>query len=127
MPPRPRLLLADDHTPFLQSVRHVLAPAFDIVAVAGDGRQALELATRVRPDVIVLDVAMPGLNGFQTLDQRRRDCPGTRVVFLTMHQEEQVVMVTSEATRIGVAQRLQARQMNLAMLASAARRSLDIN
>ena len=97
MPPRPRVLLADDHIPFLESVRRVLAPAFDIVAVAGDGRQALEQATRLRPDVVVLDVAMPGLNGFQTLDQLRRDCPGTRVVFLTMHQDDDFVVAAITA------------------------------
>jgi DNA-binding NarL/FixJ family response regulator len=193
---RPRVLLADDHIAFLESVSRLLAAAFDIVALAGNGRQALDLARRLRPDVVVLDVAMPELDGFQTLEQLRRDGPETRVVFLTMHQEdefvsaaiiagahgyvlksrtrldlisaidhalagrlfvpsltslstvagsrhavqfhandshfldevsklvgatlrsgEQVVLVTSESTRNGVAQRLQARQIDLAMLA----------
>jgi len=195
-PARPRVLLADDHVRFLESVSRVLAAAFDVVAIAGDGRQALDLARRLRPDVVVLDITMPDLNGFQTLEQLRRDGTETRVVFLTMHRDdefvaaainggahgyvlksrihldlisaidhalagrlfvpsltslstvagsrhtvqfhaddshyldevshmvgatlrsgEQVVIVTSEATRNGVAQRLQARQMNLALLA----------
>ena len=92
MPPRPRLLLADDHVPLLESVRHLLAPAFDIVGVARDGREALELAGRVRPDVVVLDVTMPELNGFQTVGPLLKDCPGTKVVFLTMHGEDDFVV-----------------------------------
>lgn len=195
-PARPRVLLADDHVDFLESVSRHLAAAFDIVALAADGRQALDLARRLQPDVCVLDVSMPDLNGFQTLEQLRRDGLETRAVFLTMHQDdefvaaainagahgyvlksrlhldlisaidhalagrlfvpsltslsavagsrhtvqfhandshyldeisqlvgatlrsgEQVVIVTSEANLTGVAQRLRARQMNVAMLA----------
>src|SRR5215203_4911293 len=92
MPPRPRLLLADDHVPLLESVRHLLAPAFDVVGVARDGREALELAARVQPDVVVLDVTMPELNGFQTVGPLLQDCPGTKVVFLTMHGEDDFVV-----------------------------------
>jgi DNA-binding NarL/FixJ family response regulator len=92
MPPRPRLLLADDHVPLLESVRHLLTPAFDIVGVARDGREALELAARVRPDVVVLDVTMPELNGFQTVGRLLQECPGTKVVFLTMHGEDDFVI-----------------------------------
>ena len=79
------------HRTFLESVSRLLAAAFDIVATAGDGRQALDLARRLRPDVVVLDVAMPDLNGFQTLEQLRRDGPETRVVFLTMHRDDEFV------------------------------------
>lgn len=89
--PRPRVLLADDHAAFLQSVSRLLAASFDIVALAGDGRQALELVRRLRPDLVVLDVAMPELDGFKTLEQLRRDSPDTRVVFLTMHRGDEFV------------------------------------
>ena len=64
VPARPRVLLADDHIDFLESVSRHLAPAFDIVATAANGRQALDLARRLRPDVVVLDIAMPELDGF---------------------------------------------------------------
>src|SRR6185436_491410 len=57
----------------------------------GDGRQALDLARRLRPDVVVLDVAMPELDGFQTLEQLRRDGPEPRVVFLTMYRDDEFV------------------------------------
>jgi len=90
-PARPRVLLADDHSDVLESVSRHLAAAFDIVATAADGRQALDLARRLRPDVVVLDVAMPESNGFQTLEQLRRDDPDTRVVFLTTHSEDEFV------------------------------------
>ena len=196
-PARPRVLIADDHITFLEGVSRLLADTFDVVALAGNGREAVDLARRLRPDVAVLDVAMPELDGFQTLEQLRRDSPETRAVFLTMHRDddfvaaaiktgahgyvlksriypdlisaidhalagrlfvpsltslstvagnghtvqfhandrhflddvselvgatlragEPVVLLTSEATRVGVAQRLQARQMNLPLLAA---------
>ena len=96
-PARPRVLLADDHIEFLESVSRLLAAAFDIVAIAGDGRQALDLARRLRPDVVVLDVSMPDLDGFQTLEQLRRDGLETRVVFLTMHQDDEFVAAAINA------------------------------
>ena len=90
-PARPRVLIADDHITFLEGVSRLLAEAFDVVALAGDGRKALDLARRLRPDVAVLDVAMPELDGFQTLERLRRDSPETRVVFLTMHRDDDFV------------------------------------
>jgi DNA-binding NarL/FixJ family response regulator len=95
-PAKPRILLADDHIPFLASVSRHLS-AYDIVATAGDGRQALDLARRLRPDVVVLDVTMPGLNGFQTLEQLRRDGSDTKVVFLTLHRDEEIVAAAINA------------------------------
>jgi DNA-binding NarL/FixJ family response regulator len=91
------VLLADDHLPFLESVIRLLTP-FDVVGMAADGRQALDLAGRLGPDVVVLDVSMPGLNGFQTLEQLRRDGSNAKVVFLTMHGDEEFV---AEAIRGG--------------------------
>ena len=61
------------------------------MATATDGRQALDLARRLRPDVVVLDVTMPDFSGFQTLEQLRRDGPEPRVVFLTMHSDDEFV------------------------------------
>ena len=59
--------------------------------MAADGRQALDLARRLKPDVVVLDIAMPDLDGFQTLRLLRRDDAETRVVFLTMHRDDELV------------------------------------
>jgi DNA-binding NarL/FixJ family response regulator len=88
---RPRIVFADDHSAFLESVSRFLAHAYDIAALAGDGRQALDLARRLQPDVAVLDISMPELDGFQVLEQLRRDAPQTRVVFLTMHRDDEFV------------------------------------
>jgi DNA-binding NarL/FixJ family response regulator len=96
-PLRPRVLLADDHIAFLESVGDFLADVFDIVALARDGRQAVDLAIRLRPDVAVLDIAMPELDGFQTLEELRRACPDTRVVFLTMHRDDQFVSASIDS------------------------------
>jgi DNA-binding NarL/FixJ family response regulator len=100
-PARPRVLLADDNLDFLESVSRFLAPTFDIVAAATGGREALGLARRLRPDVIVLDVAMPGFNGFETLDQLRRDRPDSRVVFLTMYRDDDFVVAAINAGAYG--------------------------
>jgi len=89
--PRARVLLADDHTPMLESVSRRLDAAFDVVATAAGGRQAVNLATRLRPDVAVLDVAMPDCDGFETLKQLRRGGLETKVVFLTMHDDDEFV------------------------------------
>ena len=64
---KPRVLLVDDHRRFLDTVSAMLSPDFDVVGVATDGTQAVDSAARLNPDVIVMDVQMPGLDGFQTL------------------------------------------------------------
>jgi len=95
--PRPRILLADDHAPVLESVRRCLDAAFDIVATATDGRQAVDLAMRLRPEVAVLDVAMPDCDGFETLKQVRQGGLETKVVFLTMHSDDEFVAAAIDA------------------------------
>jgi DNA-binding NarL/FixJ family response regulator len=87
-----RVLLADDHILFLESVSRLLAATFDIVGIARDGRQAVDMARRLRPDVVVVDIAMPGFTGFQTLEQLQRDGGEARVVFLTMHRDDEFVV-----------------------------------
>jgi CheY-like chemotaxis protein len=100
-PVRPRVLLADDHLTFMESVSDFLADAFDVVALAGDGRQAVDLASRLKPDVVVLDVTMPQLDGFQALEELSRACPNIRVVFLTMHRDDQFVSASIDAGAYG--------------------------
>jgi len=95
--PRPRVLLADDHAPFLESVSRRLGTAFDVVATAASGRQAVDLAMRLRPDVAVLDIAMPDGDGFETLEQLRQGRLETKVVFLTMHGEDEFVAAAIDA------------------------------
>ena len=65
-PAKPKVLLVDDHPDILKSRLRLLSFDFDIVGIATDGRQALEAAQRLDPDIIVLDITMPGRDGFQT-------------------------------------------------------------
>jgi CheY-like chemotaxis protein len=84
---RPRLLLVDDHPEILDVVATMLAQDYDIVGTAGSGRQALDLAPRLRPDLIVLDVSMSDYDGFQTFDGLQQLGLRVPVVFLSMHEE----------------------------------------
>lgn len=83
---RPRLLLADDHRIVVEGLRRLLEDEFELVGVVEDGRALVAEARRLRPDVIVADVAMPQLNGIEALERIRRDDPDARVVILSMHQ-----------------------------------------
>jgi DNA-binding NarL/FixJ family response regulator len=84
---RPSVLLADDHRMVAEGVKRLLEEEFELMGVVEDGRQLVETARRLRPDVIVADIAMPHLNGIEALVQLKRDDPEVRVVFLTMHKD----------------------------------------
>lgn len=84
---RPRILLADDHRMIAEALKGLLEQEFELVAVVEDGRELVETARRLRPDVIVADITMPHLNGIDALTQLKRDNPDVRVVFLTMHKD----------------------------------------
>ncbi|HEY6194286.1 MAG TPA: response regulator transcription factor [Candidatus Eisenbacteria bacterium] len=88
-----RILLADDHQLFRQGLRSMLpAEEFQVVAEAADGQEAIQLVRRHEPDVAVLDVSMPGLNGVDGTREVLRTSPRTRVVVLTMHRETPYVV-----------------------------------
>jgi two-component system response regulator NreC len=91
--PRLRILLADDHTVVRQGLRKVLEarPEWQVVAEAGDGREAVRQAEEVKPDVAIVDVAMPLLNGIEAVRQIARKSPGTRLLVLSMHADEAYV------------------------------------
>src|SRR5215471_13938965 len=95
---KPRLLLVDDHPGVLSGLTTMLAHDFDVAGVAASGHQALEMARRVAPDVIVLDINMPGLNGFQTLEALERAGTRAPAVFLSMMNGDEFI---SEAFRSG--------------------------
>ena len=84
---RPRVLLADDHRMVAEALKSMLEQEFELLAVVDDGRQLVETAQRLRPDVIVADISMPHLNGIDALVQLKKDNPAVRVVFLTMHKD----------------------------------------
>jgi DNA-binding NarL/FixJ family response regulator len=96
--PTPRLLLADDHALLLEAFRRLLEPEFAVVGAITDGHQLVEAALELRPDVVVLDISMPGLNGLKAGSQVLQQLPNTRLVFLTMHDDP---ALAAEAFRIG--------------------------
>ncbi|WP_455378499.1 response regulator [Petrachloros mirabilis] len=95
---KPRILLADDHTLFVEALQKVLEPEFELVGQVGDGRALLEAAPRLEPDVILIDLSMPLLNGIDAAHQLRRLVPASRLVFLSMHGDPTYV---TEAFRAG--------------------------
>jgi DNA-binding NarL/FixJ family response regulator len=95
---RPRILLADDHTMLLDAFRRLLEPRCEIIGTACDGLELVELAATTRPDVIVLDISMPGLNGMDACAQLRRKIPGMRFVFLTVNEDPDIA---AEAIGLG--------------------------
>jgi len=94
-----RILLADDHTVVRKGLRLLLEsqPRFVVIAEAADGREAVALAAQHRPDVVVMDVAMPMLNGIEAARQITAKWPQTAVVFLSMHSDEGYVLKALKA------------------------------
>ena len=84
---RPRILLADDHHPVLARVVSLLQPHFEVVGTVNDGRTLVTEAQRLQPDVIVLDIGMPILNGIEAAHELHEAGSRAKLVFLTIHQD----------------------------------------
>ena len=97
-----RVLIADDHTLVRESLVGLLQSEGDVlvVAQASDGLETVEKAIATRPDVVVTDISMPRLNGIEVVRRLREALPDTRVLVLTMHQEDEYVL---QAVRVGAA------------------------
>lgn len=98
--PRMRILIADDHTMVRESLVATLQaePGLEVVGQASDGLEALDLAARMRPDVVVTDLNMPRLGGLEVVSRLHALLPNVRVLVLTMHQEDEYVL---QAVRAG--------------------------
>ena len=88
---RRRILLADDHPLMVERVKALLETEFDVVGVAHDGWEMIEKAVRLRPDIIVADISMPGLDGIQAAHRLRRMGIAALLVFLTIHESAEFV------------------------------------
>lgn len=90
MPEKTRILLADDHAVLRAGLRLLLDSQTDlkVVGEAGEGAEALRLAAELHPDLILLDLTMPGLSGLEALPALRKAAPGARILILTMHDDE---------------------------------------
>ena len=95
---RARLVIADDHTLLAEACKHLLEPEFDVVGIADNGRALLQLASELKPEIVILDIAMPQLNGLDAGKQIKHLLPATKLVFLTMNMSPEVA---AEAFRRG--------------------------
>jgi DNA-binding NarL/FixJ family response regulator len=97
---RPRILLADDHRLLREAFAELLKAECDVVGAVADGRALLELAPELRPDIVVLDIAMPLLNGMDAARQLKQLMPDVRLIFLTVNEDPDLA---AEAFRVGAA------------------------
>jgi len=84
---RPRIVLADDHTLVLEGLCKILEDECDVVGTAEDGRKLLAMVQERNPDVVVLDISMPQLNGLDAARQLHKLLPACKIIFLTMHAD----------------------------------------
>jgi DNA-binding NarL/FixJ family response regulator len=89
--PRPRIIVADDNVPFLQELVSLLATEFDVVATARDGKSALDLIKRYQPDLVVLDLGMPELDGIEVMKELAKNSQSPPVVICTVETDPDVV------------------------------------
>ena len=95
---RARIFLADDHSLLLDAFSNLLKSEYEIVGTATDGRMMLKMVTKLAPDLVLMDIAMPNLNGFDAGEKLKKILPDTKLVFLTVNEDPDMV---HEALRIG--------------------------
>jgi two-component system response regulator NreC len=98
---RPRVLLVDDNEAMLSRAAAVLKASAEVVGTAPDGVSAIEQAASLQPDVIVLDISMPGMNGLEVAGVLRGSGSTAAVIFLTVHEEEEFMTVARAAGGLG--------------------------
>jgi DNA-binding NarL/FixJ family response regulator len=95
---RPRVLLADDHQMLVDALKLILEPRCEVVGTVSDGRELLKAAVRLQPDIVVLDIAMPQLNGLDAARHLKPTMPKVKLIFMTMNEDPDLV---GEAFRAG--------------------------
>ena len=95
---RPRILIADDHNLVAEAFKTVLEPEFEVVAIVNDGRTLLRVASELKPDVLLVDISMPILNGLDAGERLKKILPKTKVLYVTMNMNPEVA---AEAFRRG--------------------------
>jgi DNA-binding NarL/FixJ family response regulator len=95
---RVRVIIADDHTILLEALRKIVEPEYDVVGLATDGRALVESALSLRPDIIIVDIAMPLMNGLEAGWLIKQKLPSTKLIFLTMNEDPDLAL---EALRSG--------------------------
>jgi DNA-binding NarL/FixJ family response regulator len=88
---RRRVLVADDQARVLTAVTALLGESFDVVGLVSDGRVALETTLKLEPDLLVLDISMPGMNGIDVAKELKKRASRAKIVFLTVHEERDIL------------------------------------
>ena len=94
---RARVVVADDHSHIRKAIEEVLSPSFDVIATVADGREALDAVHRLDPDVVVLDITMPALDGFGVARELVGRAARAKIVFLSVHEGDEYVAAAVEA------------------------------
>ena len=87
---KPRLIVADDHSMFVDGLRALLEAEVDLIETVGDGRALIEAVDRLDPDIVVVDVSMPRLNGLDATRELKKSFPAVKVIVLTMHTDRKL-------------------------------------
>jgi DNA-binding NarL/FixJ family response regulator len=95
---KPRVLLADDHTLVIEGFHKLLEEHCDVVGTAQDGRALIDAAVRLQPDLVILDISMPRLNGVDAARKLKKHLPDAKLIFVTMHADSAYV---NEAFKVG--------------------------
>ena len=98
---RPRVLLADDHRILAEGLRRILEPACEVLETVEDGRALVAAAGKLKPDLIVVDISMPLLNGIEAGRQIKKTNPGAKIIFLTMHTDVNYAIAAFQAGASG--------------------------
>jgi DNA-binding NarL/FixJ family response regulator len=95
--PKPRILVADDHALVLEGFRRILEEHYELLGMAGDGYALLDAAKTLQPDIVILDISMPLLNGIDTTVQLKKICRTAKIIIVTMHAGADYVRSAFEA------------------------------
>ena len=93
----PRVVLADDHTLVVEGFRRLLEDKCNLVGTVGDGRALLEAVSELKPDIIILDISMPVMNGIEAARRLKGKYPEVKIVFITMHADPAYVRAAFKA------------------------------
>ena len=93
---RATIILADDHPHVATQLRYLLGETFEVVAVVDDGYALVKAAARLRPDMVVTDISMPGMDGIQAAREMRQHQPLLRIVFITVHDDVALACIALE-------------------------------
>lgn len=99
--PKTKILIADDHTLLAEGIAGFLSTEYDVIGIVSDGRQLLAEATRLRPNLILLDISMPGLNGIEAARQLQKVIPESKLIFVTQQTDPQYLRAAFRAGGVG--------------------------